>query len=1330
MMNADDLFNAGATIDTVPEGDASRQAVDSLRGYAYQILATALAWVDIDEHGRIFLEVAKDYATVVNRALRADQVKDTEKSGTVTLNSTSIRAAVAAFVDLVKRNPNLEVDLRFLTTSEIGTEHAVADRPAGAAGLEYWRKAAGRAERVDISPLRAILESCRFPQSVREFSRVRDDAELRRDLIGRIHWDCGKPNFATLRQQLEARLVVVGRDKFRLPASEARRVVDHIVYRVLKTSIINEPEDRVLTRDDLYSMIDAATRTSVPHAMVDVLARVVSDLAPSLSGGLAPGNSLSTTETGWIIEGAVLPVLQGMITRADVESSLADVLRDFCAVILVGGSGVGKSIVSRAVAGARCGDFVMVDLRNTDAEEICRRLDVVFARVGGQNALTLILEDLNHVDDTRVVVSLARVIDSSRRNYGEVLITCFRSPTLNTLAKLGLGQNCVVDCPYFSQKEARGLVCANGGDPDRWGHLAYIAGTFGHPQLTHAFVTGMAVREWPVEEIEDVISLVVSSEDVDATRDAARRNLVSALPEGTRKLLYRLSLTTGRFNRSLALTIGDISPAVSLPGERMDQLVGPWIEAAGRDLFRVSPLVSSSGHMTLALDEQRRIHETIAVQTLRKPAIDASEFFAIMTHAIAGKSPQSLVSLAQIVISEDSRTLEALAQHLSLFCYLRTDVPIYIEDPAASGMVRLAQFKLAVAAGDEDTAADVAIALFKEIAVIPRGKERRRLEEITLLIVLATAGVANYLEDWSARLRRLKAMVESNDHLQALVVNFERSVDAGGLFGMLFDVGSAGLASVERLERVINELDELEASERGAWLKPSNIEFSDYSEFINGPWAAQQRREDFDAVDASTRYRRIAEKTRTWGIRAITLQCLVAHAIILDEYQCDRDGALAVLEEAVAALGEHPIVGRALARIHWRDGEYRKAFEIFLRVAAHFSDVNPVERVFSLRQAAISAAKCGEWSQSEKWFLDAQVAVNRLQGGHLDVMAIGLGADSGVAAIENGDEGRALTRFSEAVGALAGVDHEGSLRGAWCHRAVRQAVVWARSRIERRGGKFGGSPIGMEAGFCSNPDPSGEIREIPLGHLDVAWYMLAMAETAASVDVGITATLDDRLERGSIPQLEAVLRLQMIQMDIGRLDAAGFADDFITYLESTVYLSKEDDRVRETLDLFEPKRGQIPPLGEKLLGDPVAEQGADEAIIAYGIRSAIAERPAAMTDLEAAMDSRLTVPYPGKRVFDNWNERGVSLRTWDQIVVTVIKAVLRNDAPQPDDFWVVGLRLFEWINQSRFASLLTARLASWLRSGWKRISTTQAFLLSRPRQTVPGIEERSDDTGR
>ena len=180
-MSAEDIFSPGSSSQLVPQGDPARQAVASLRGYAYQVLATALAWLDIDEHSQIYLEVAEDYAIVAKDAILGVQVKDTERSGSVTLNSASVRDAITNFVDALERNPDISVDLRFFTTSDIGTEQAIADRPGNMAGLLYWKRSAGGA---NICPLRKILESDKFPDKVRQFSKDRDDEQLRHQLRG------------------------------------------------------------------------------------------------------------------------------------------------------------------------------------------------------------------------------------------------------------------------------------------------------------------------------------------------------------------------------------------------------------------------------------------------------------------------------------------------------------------------------------------------------------------------------------------------------------------------------------------------------------------------------------------------------------------------------------------------------------------------------------------------------------------------------------------------------------------------------------------------------------------------------------------------------------------------------------------------------------------------------------------------------------------------------------------------------------------------------------------------------------------------------------------
>ena len=1315
-VNEDSLFNAGATTDIIPEGDPARQAIDSLRGYAYQALATVLAWIDIGEKDRLYLEVAEDYAKIAEGVLRAAQVKDTKRSGSVTLNSVSVRKAVAAFVDLAERNSDIRVELRFITTSKIGKERTVADRPAGMAGLEYWRKAATGE---DISPLRAILESEKFPDSVGKFCKARNDKTLRHDLIKRIHWDCGKPDFQTLRQEIEKRLVVLGRDLFSLPAPEARRLVNYLVCHVLKKSIINRDEDRVLARDDLYQTIDEATRISLPRHYVERLLRYSSDIAASRADDVSVASSLSIKETGWLIDGATLPAPRGIISRVAVESATTNALGNSGSVVITGASGLGKSTVARTVAVTRAGKFLIAHFRNADVEETCHRLDMVFARIGNLPDSPLILEDLDHIEDTRVTLSLACVIGSLRRHYREALITCSREPSLKVLTEVGLNSDCVIDCPYFSEEEACALVADYEGDPDRWGRLAYVAGASGHPQLTHAFVAGMASRNWPVEETEDIFARAISSDDTDATREAAQRRLSTELPEGARDLLYRLSLTTWHFNRSLALAIGNIPPPVSRTGELIDQLVGPWIEAVGKDLFRVSPLARQLGSKMLLPEEQEHIHKNIAIQMLGEGAIDVIDTNIIMMHAILGKSPEILLSVAEKVLSTDSRTLEMITEHLFFFHCWRTDVPVYPKEPLVSGMLRLAQFRLVAATGEGSKISEIVAALFKEVESMPKGEPRRYFEGNAMLVVLNTMDIANHLDDWVTILCRFRNMAEVEDFLKDSVAGY---ADGSNLFAKMFGIGSASLASVERLEHVINQLDELDDTDRELLLTPADETFSDYSLFINGPWITQQRREDFDAADAATCYRRLAEKTQNWDICSISLQCSVAQAVMLDEYQNNKQGALAVLEELTTTSTPDPIISRAMAKIYWRHGEHRKVLEIIRSIPNEAGAADPVQRMHEHREAAISAAKCGEWLQSEKWFLEAETAARLAQGDDIEAMAVGLRADSAVAAFEVGDVGRALKRLADAIDFLPNINPEATLSTAYCHRVIRHTALWMKSRIKGRDIKVGGEPIGMEVGTCSNPTPSSEIRELPLAHIDIPWYVLAMAETAANLDVGITATLHDRMPQGPILGIEAALCVEKMRADIDGLDADGFANHFISYLEASMYMKTVQPPT--SLDPVVLERGKIPELAKDELFSAEAELVAKDAVLAYGIRSVFTNKPEGMNELETAMNKQFTGLFPGKFVFDHSDENPILHSEGDQVALAMIKTLLQNEHVEPKKFWEVGLRLFEWVvSRPNFKDFLMPRLAVWQRSGWNRILTEESFHLCGLRWTRPSIEE-------
>ena len=105
---------------------------------------------------------------------------------------------------------------------------------------------------------------------------------------------------------------------------------------------------------------------------------------------------------------------------------------------------------------------------------------------------------------------------------------------------------------------------------------------------------------FPAARTEDLLG---SAPDVDRIRFEARR-LIAELPDGPRELLYRASLVTGRVTRQHLIAIARMGDAIAEPGDAIDVIAGPWLEAIEDNSFRVSPL--ARGAAEEARDERRR----------------------------------------------------------------------------------------------------------------------------------------------------------------------------------------------------------------------------------------------------------------------------------------------------------------------------------------------------------------------------------------------------------------------------------------------------------------------------------------------------------------------------------------------------------------------------------------------------------------------------------------------------------------------------------------------------------------------------------------------------
>jgi hypothetical protein len=257
-----------------PQGDPVGQAVASLRGYAYQLYASAVAWLNLTDDEELYLEVAQDYAVAVHDALAAVQVKDVE--ATVTIVSEGARQAIEDFVDLVDRNPGKRVTLRYLSTAGIGKERAGEHRVGSEPALHYWMKIESSTE---VAPLREILARLPLSDKTRAFIGGRTDEELLNELIRRVSWDCGAPPLDEIRSELDDQVILYGARHLKIPADEARQKIAPIIQHLLIKAADSVASKRKLTSAELLSLLDAASRISLPRADVDVILKKAADIA-------------------------------------------------------------------------------------------------------------------------------------------------------------------------------------------------------------------------------------------------------------------------------------------------------------------------------------------------------------------------------------------------------------------------------------------------------------------------------------------------------------------------------------------------------------------------------------------------------------------------------------------------------------------------------------------------------------------------------------------------------------------------------------------------------------------------------------------------------------------------------------------------------------------------------------------------------------------------------------------------------------------------------------------------------------------------------------------
>lgn len=1131
-----------------PSGDPQREAIDSLRGYVYQIYQAALAWTEIKDDEFLYLEVAEDFAVAAADALDAVQVKGT--SSRVTINSDDIVASIDSFIDLQEKNPSVNVSLRHLTTSNIGKEKNPDCRIGETPTLIAWRDLAKAG---DLSDLRRILGNSKLSEKSKNHIAALSDIELREKFLKRIHFDCGATDARFLARQVSSRISKLIIERGGVHSQEAGCTAN-ILLALLKLSTNKNRDERFVDRMGLEEHLEAATRITLNRAQFEAQNRL---MEKALTASLPGSDDLSGVQSIKPTPVSEVPLPTALANRKENVGQLMQSLE--CAGIcwISGAAGMGKTIASRVLAHKNEGVWASINLKGQAGEQAARTLFEVANDMPSLGLRGLIVDDIDYSLGASVLDNLNYLFHSASRSDVLLVVTSSHPPTSEFLFAADLHADIATTLAEFSEEDIEEILGKIGVESANWARYTHLVSGGGHPQLAIAFIQSMAASGWNPKEFQTLNSFLEGAPEVDEVRKRTRERLLKDLPSEARRLIGRLSLKVGGFGRELAIDLGTVTPAIQDPGIVLDSLTGSWIDQHEGDRFSLSPLLSDYAAKTLTTDEKETIQSAIAESLTKGRSLDAIDMNSALLAAWSSSNKAVILKLCMVILRAEQDEIEALAPHLSMFTLFRTDTIAYPSDPATSQLFRGVQLLLVNQESDSSSKLGDALRCFSEEAANVENEEMRSTANLLvyskLLIQTSKAGLG---VSFLGVIRKLDDLLENEngalptESLGGLGGIQEKSVTP---IGFMFLNQVHQISKIEDLSTVFDFLDSSSSELRSRLLAPFSRDDFQIDLLVAGAWLSEHENNTIDSRAHSAIFARLEKQAVSWNHADLAVCCRKYQAIVLDEYGNDKESALEVLNEGMAIYGQtNSELVRAKAKVLYRSEDHEGSLALSKKLIESNVELSEVEKAFLGRDAAISAEKQGDFKSARRYYLYGSDAANQTKLPDMAAMRVGLLADAALASWHDGDRRTCLQDLVGVLGELSQFDPDETLRTAHCHAVTRHVLLWLDQDATGEARLLeDGEETRIYPGCVSNPEPHSEIGKRDVTPIEIAWYMLATVENHAALDVGITENLRRFLPNGPVLEGQMLLSSAKIHSAMSRLDAKLFIDalkDTISYL--------------------------------------------------------------------------------------------------------------------------------------------------------------------------------------
>ena len=1078
------------------KADPKRQATDSIEGYRYQILHSVNAWLDLADNDILYLEVAEDFDIESDGTFTTTQVKHTQDP--ITLRSQQVIDAVNNYWELRTNNPDRRVKFRLLTKSKIGKEQGNPFEK-GKRGLEVWSRCSG--DEAAIQKISEFLQTDeKISEAVNDFLKEASPQEIYEQLIEPITWDTDGKDIDSIEQEISEKLINHGKEN-KISPFYAKKIFAPLLTEAL--AVATRKDNRKLTKARFLEIFEEQTTERVSTQHLRHLQMLATQAARGDTASAASiGNPSDVTIQSYSpIQTVIPPLYPDVFQRTELLTSIQIELQSDGMAIIQGGTGRGKTTLTKLTANDIDSDWFWLNFTNRDTSLTRQGLQQLANAVSNQSVqVNVVLDDLNlqpqELRDYEEI--LGTVIYRVLKRGAKLLITSQHKPPPNLIRSLGVSSSVTINVPNFTEPEIRQFAEEMGcpaNDIDTWVTLIQ-AHTGGHPRLVHAWLVQLQEEGWTEQNI--LTSILQPPEEVKEEREAARL-LLTDLPKDRREFLYRLSLMSIGFRKDYALNVAEIPEPIFHPGDVFSQLVGPWIDQVSETYYTVSPLLTNAAKEVWSESRIKDIHAYIANAIIKTKNLTTTEAWAVLTHSMIGQNRGGFISIIHALMTAQEDDWENLCQEFSWLVSIKTDPheELFPGDAFVNQMFRSLQYRIAVEVRPESVPKILEIWDKETKPYKPRKSyllSRLMLATEILKynqVLLPAKKTIGYIKEMTDIKNTNKDVWEM--YLNSMGQIKEHITDNSNLFSFLFSfIYMRPDINAEFLDELIDALDELEPRIRTLLL----AEFEDYNVdcriLIESIYLQEEKLENPDWTKCLQVYDKVIERSLDWRYPHIAALSARGKAIIHDEYLKDHNTAHQVYQDIILKVGALPVIEEGQAVVYLRHGHYQEALDIYERILPEWHQsleqfgVGPLEEY---RRAAICAAYLDDWKEAATFFEEGAKKTQKVDNTE---RCIGSYADAGFAHFKAGNMLDCIKLLNLALQKFETLPQNNTdVTYFTLKKRLACSIGWIAYHEDENYTKKSEEPF---VGFCSNPETNEEVLNLPDSRIEYIWLALARIE--------------------------------------------------------------------------------------------------------------------------------------------------------------------------------------------------------------------------------------------